>query len=334
MSVLRSLLALAAGLALVAGCTTPPVAPSPGPRLSRMPPVASPAENPTTPAKVALGAKLFYDPRLSGPGTMACEGCHYRHQGWTYCLSLSKRPNGVMNTRHTPTLYNVGQLKLWYWDGRATTLEGQVNAAWGAQMAVPDTKAVADRIAAVAGYRDEFQQVWGAPPSPELIVKSLAAYLRSLDSGLSPWDRYEMGDRASVSADAVAGNQLFMGKARCAICHTPPLYTDGLFHNVGLEVGKEKPDAGRGAISKDAKDNGAFKTPTLRSVALSGPYFHDGSADRLEDAVRYMASGGMSSPNRSPLLENAQLTNAEIGQLVAFLRSLTSEEPAVKPRLP
>lgn len=334
MSVRHRALALAAGIVLVSGCTTPPAGRPEGPRLSQMPATASPADNPTTPAKVALGAKLFYDPRLSGPGTMACEGCHYRHQGWTDGQTLSKRPNGVMNTRHTPTLYNVGQLKLWYWDGRATSLEGQVNAAWGAQMAVPDTKAVADRIAAVAGYRDEFQRVWGAPPAPDLVVKSLAAFLRSLDSGLSPWDRYELGERSAVSADAVAGQQLFMGKARCAICHTPPLYTDGLFHNIGLEVGKDKPDLGRGGITKEAKDNGAFKTPTLRSVALSGPYFHDGSADRLEDAVRYMASGGMRDPNKSALLENAQLTNAEIGQLVAFLRSLTSEEPAAKPPLP
>ena len=101
-----------------------------------------------------------------------------------------------------------------------------------------------------------------------------------------------------------------------------------------LRIAKEKPDPGRGAISKDAKDDGAFKTPGLRSVAISGPYFHDGSMNRLEDAVRYMASGGMPNPNRSPLLENVTLSDAEVRQVVAFLVALTSEEPAVKPALP
>jgi len=328
------LAAVLAAFAVLAGCTTPPAGKPDGPRLSQLPPVVSPADNPTTADKVALGQLLWYDPRLSLAGTMGCESCHYRHLGWTDGLKFSQRPNGVVNPIHTPTMYNVGHLKLWYWNGRATTLEGQINAAWINQLATPDTKVIAERLAAVPGYQQRFRQVWDGPPAPDTIVKSLAAYLRTLNSGDSPWDRYEKGDTKAVSADAVAGFNLFMGKARCAICHTPPLYTDGSFHNVGLEVGKAKPDPGRGAISKDAKDNGAFKTPGLRSVAISGPYFHDGSMDRLEDAVRYMASGGLNDGNRSPLLENVTLSDAEVRQVVAFLVALTSEEPAMRPSLP
>jgi cytochrome c peroxidase len=132
----------------------------------------------------------------------------------------------------------------------------------------------------------------------------------------------------------VAGYQLFTGKARCVVCHYPPIYTDSLFHNTGLEHGKPRPDPGRFNVTKEPKDTGAFKTPTLRSVAISGPYFHDGSVTTLEDAVRYMASGGKPDPNKDPLLLPADLTDAEIAQILAFLRALTSNEPLVKPALP
>lgn len=306
------------------------------PRLSQLPtPPAPPADNPSTPAKVALGRLLFYDPRLSTAGTMSCEGCHYRHLGWTDGLAVSTRPNGVVNPRHTPTLYNVAYLtKGWYWDGRATTLEGQINAAWINQMSVPDQKVIVDRLAAVPAYAKEFQAVFGEGVSAPNIVKALAAYLRTKNSGMSPWDRYEAGEKTAVSADAVAGFTVFMGKARCAVCHTPPVYTTGDFYNIGLEADKAKKDPGRGAISKDPKDDGAFKTPTLRSVAISGPYFHDGSVATLDAAVRYMASGGKADPNKTALLVDVKLSDAEVRQIVAFLTALTSDEPAVKPALP
>jgi len=166
------------------------------------------------------------------------------------------------------------------------------------------------------------------------IVKALAAYLRAKVSGLSPWDRYEMGQTNAVSADARAGYDLFMGKARCVACHTPPLYMDGNFHNIGLEAGKAKPDPGRGNVTKKPEDASAFKTPTLRSVAISGPYFHDGSRATLEQAVRYMASGGGADPNKSAVLVDTKLTDREVQQLVAFLTSLTSDEPYTAPKIP
>lgn len=327
-----ALLLIAAALA-VAACQTQQSVPA-GPRLSQLPPVTHPEDNPATPDKLALGRQLFYDQRLSLSGTASCESCHYRHLGWTDGETLSKRPNGVVNPRHTPTLYNVGYLKLWYWDGRATTLNGQITAAWVNQMATPDTKVIAARLDAIPGYKAQFQKVFGAAPTPENIVSALAAHIRTMNSGDSPWDRHEKGERGVVSADTIAGFNVFMGKGRCAVCHTPPLFTDGNFHNIGLELGKGKPDLGRGPISKDPKENSAFKTPTLRSVGISGPYFHDGSAVTLEEAVRYMARGGNADPNKTAALVDAGLSEREVTQLVAFLRSLTSDEPAVKPALP
>ncbi len=319
--------------ALLIGCVSQPHEGIGYARSSALPPPADPPDNPTTPEKAALGKQLFFDKRLSGDGSTSCEGCHYRHLGWTDGLPLSRKVGGDMNTRHTPTVYNTGYAESWYWDGRAKTLEGQIAAAWKAQIGADPNRAAAV-IATVAGYRSQFQKVFGSEPSADNIPKALAAFLRTLNSGESPWDRYVAGDRTAVSASAVAGHELFTGKAGCASCHTPPLYTDGRFHNVGLEAGKNKPDLGRNAISKEAQDVSAFKTPTLRSVGISGPYFHDGSFTRLEDAVRYMASGGRGDAHKSGLLVDRKLSDEEIAQLVAFLDALTSEETFVRPSLP
>lgn len=325
---------LFAALALVLiACTSPAPQSAGGPRPSQMGPVPQAADNPGTPAKIALGKQLFFDPRLSRDDSVSCESCHFRNLGWTDAKKFSTRVGGVVNPRHTPTLYNVGYLTSWYWDGRAPTLERQIAAAWGGQMGA-DPKVVAAKIAAVPGYATQFQQIFSGPPTADNIPMALAAYLRTLNSGLSPWDRYEMGDKRAVSQDAIDGNQLFNGKGRCITCHHPGIYSDGQFHNIGLEAGKDKPDLGRNAVTQAVVDTSAFKTPTLRSVGISGPYFHDGSAATLEEAVRYMASGGKPDPNKSPLLTSAGFTDAEVVKVAAFLRSLTSDEPLMKPTLP
>jgi cytochrome c peroxidase len=319
-------------LVLLAACSSVET-PAPGSAASKLPPVTHPADNPATPAKLALGKQLFADPRLSGSGTMACQGCHYRDLGWTDAKVLSRRDDGNLNTRHTPTLYNVGYQTVWYWDGRATTLEGQVLAAWRAQIGADPAKATAV-INAVPGYRSQFIAVWGAEATPDTVVKTLAAFFRTFVSTDSPWDRYEAGDRRAVSQDAIDGQALFAGKGGCVACHAPPFYGNSTFFNIGLEHGKDKPDVGRFNVTKNEADRGAFKTPTLRSVAISGPYFHDGSAATLKDAVRTMAGGGKPDPNKTPLMRPTGLSEAELDKIVAFLTSLTSTEPWEQPKLP
>jgi cytochrome c peroxidase len=302
-------------------------------RVSQLPPMIDPEDNPTTPEKVALGKQLFVDPRLSGSGKTACQACHYRHLGWADGRVLSPKDNGELNSRHTPSLYNVGYQTAWYWDGRATSLEGQILAAWKAQInADPDQ--VAPIIQAVPEYAAQFDAVFGGPATPDTIVKALAAYLRTKNSDNSPWDRYEMGQTQAVTPDAVAGYQLFTGKAGCVACHAPPFYGNSTFYNIGLEHGKESPDPGRFKVTENEADRGAFKTPSLRSVALSAPYFHDGSRATLEQAVRYMASGGNPDPAKSELLVDRELSDTEIVQLLAFLRALTSQEDWDMPEIP
>jgi len=317
----------------VAACAVPPVEKPIVGRISALPAIQHPADNLTSPAKVALGAQLFMDKRLSGSGNNNCQSCHYRELGWTDANKLSRRDNGDMNTRHTPSLYNVGHQSIWYWDGRAATMEAQTLAAWRNQMSV-DPAVAAARIAAVPGYASQFQAVFGAPASATNITQALTAYLRTKNSENSPWDRYEMGDVNAVSREAVQGYQLFAGKAGCVACHAAPFYGNSTFFNIGLEHGKEKPDVGRFNVTKVEADRGAFKTPSLRSVALGAPYFHDGSAATLKEAVRYMASGGKPDPNKSPMLQPRNLSEAEIDKIVAFLGSLTSTEAWQPPKLP
>ena len=317
----------------VAACAVPPTEKPIVGRISALPPIVHPADNPSSPPKVALGAQLFVDKRLSGSGNTSCQGCHYRELGWTDAKVLSQRDNGDMNTRHTPSLYNVGHQAVWYWDGRAATLEAQTLAAWRNQMSV-DPAVAAARIAAVPGYASQFQAVFGAPASAENITKALTAYLRTKNSENAPWDRYELGDVSAVSKEAIEGYQLFAGKGGCTACHAPPFYGNSTFFNIGLEHGKAKPDAGRFTVTKNEADRGAFKTPSLRSVALGAPYFHDGSAATLKDAVRVMASGGGADPARSSVLQPRGLSEAEIDRIVAFLASLTSTETWQAPALP
>jgi cytochrome c peroxidase len=313
---------------LAAGCAHRAAEPT-----TALPPMTYPADNPTSPAKVALGAQLFVDKRLSGSGQMACQGCHYRELGWTDAQVLSKRDDGQINTRHTPSLYNVGHQTIWYWDGRAATLEGQTLAAWRNQMGADPAK-IAAILNAVPGYASQFQAVYGGPATGDNIVKSLTTYLRTKNSDNAPWDRFERGDTKAASADAVAGQKLFAGKGGCVACHTPPLYGNSTFFNIGLEAGKAKPDVGRFNVTKNEADMSAFKTPSLRSVALGAPYFHDGSRATLVEAVRYMAGGGGNDPKKSPLLKPTGLTEPEIAQVVEFLKTLTSTEPWQAPTLP
>jgi cytochrome c peroxidase len=313
-----------------------------------LPEMTVPADNPMTPEKVALGKQLFFDKRLSMTGTMSCETCHLPEMGWTDGKVLSTRFDGSMNTRHTPTLYNVGYYKEWYWDGRSATLEGQILAAWRGQMGA-DPEQIAMALNGIEGYRTAFEQHMGGPATPDLVTKALASFVRTIVSDNSAWDRYEKGDRSAVPPEVVAGFTVFSDseKANCTLCHLPPLYTDTLFHNVGVGYDKPQPDLGRGKFLADraqqtgnpdptaASMNGAFKTPTLRSVTESGPYFHDGRSQTLEEAVDFMLAGGIANPNMDEKLKARKLTPEERTQLLAFLRSLTPEStPFERPVLP
>ncbi len=296
------------------------------------------AHNPTTAEKIALGEFLFFDTRLSDEGKFACVTCHLPEKGWTDGKKLSEKADGKLNKRHSPTLYNVGYAREWYWDGRKATLEDQILAAWTGQVGgTPDKIAAA--LAEIPAYKEQFAKTFGgAAPSQDNIVQALGAFVRiKLRTGDAPWDRYQAGDKSAVSEDAVKGYEVFSKKAGCIACHVPPLYTDMGYHNIGVGYeGVESPDVGRFKVSNQEIHTGAFKTPGLRGLTLTAPYFHDGSAETLEAAVDFMIGGGYREGNKhiDPALKPATLTAEERAQLLAFLKSLSKDETATAPKLP
>jgi cytochrome c peroxidase len=308
-----------------------PATPAPLPELKATP------DNPMTAEKVNLGKQLFFDKRLSKDGSASCETCHVPEKGWADGEKLSKKVGGAMNTRHSPTLWNAGYNDLFYWDGRAETLEKQIDAAWKSQMGA-DPAAIAAAIAKIPGYLVQFKTIYQSDPTGDTIVKSLAAFVRTLRSGGSAWDKYEAGDKKAVSDAAVKGFEIFRNKAGCAACHAPPLYTDNAFHNTGVGFGKDvkEPDIGRGKVTKDKKDDGAFKTPTLRSATTHPPYFHDGSGATFEEAVDFMLAGGIANDNRDARLKAAvKLSKVERENLLAFLQALEVKADGFeRPKLP
>jgi cytochrome c peroxidase len=229
----------------------------------------------------------------------------------------------------------VGYLTAWYWEGRAETLEKQVIAAWKGQMGGDPDKVAAD-LAKIDGYKKAFKEAYAKDDiSADDIVNALASYVRTVRSCNSPWDKSQNGDKAAVDESVKRGFELFRNKAGCAVCHVPPLYTDLKYHNVGIGMDKPEPDVGRSKISQDDKDKGAFKTTTLRSITLHPPYFHDGSAKTLEEAIDYMLTGGKGTDNLDSAFKKVELTPEERTDLIAFVKSLEGERPSFeKPELP
>lgn len=343
----RSLVAFAAAFVVVStSCTEkapppppPPPAPAkpepkpepkvelpPAPALPAMPhglpDVAAPADNPTTAEKVELGWKLFFDKRLSKDGSMACAACHHIDKAYTSGQATDAKVGGAMNKRNAPSMVNLGYHASFYWDGRMPTLEAVSNAAWKGQLGA-DPATVAKSLNDVPVYKAMFVRAFNEPASADNVPKALAAWLRALNNGASVWDKDE---GKGMPADAKAGFKLFASKG-CTGCHVPPMFSDFDFHNVGIGD-----DPGRMDATKAEADKGKFKTPSLRNVALTAPYFHDGHAKTLAEAIALMAKG---NAKLDPKFKPQKLSAKEAKQLEAFLGALTGESTfTTEPSLP
>jgi cytochrome c peroxidase len=310
-------------------------------------PIPVPDDNPLTAGKIALGEQLFFDKRLSRNDDMSCETCHVPEKGWTDGRRFSPKWDGSLNTRHSPTLYGVAYHPELYWDGRATKgLEAQIVAAWKGHMG-GQPEVVAARLNAIPAYAKQFEQALGGPADEQRIAMALASFVRTIQAGDTPWDRMTQQERIDRTNPVAQGFKVFSQVAKCTLCHLPPLYTDTLYHNAGIGMEAEKPDLGRGghlvAKAKAEGTNppaeaittqGGFKTPTLRGVALSAPYFHDGSAATLEEAVDVMLGGGKPNAHLDPKLRRWPQTPEQREQLLAFLKALTPDASYQRPDLP
>lgn len=301
--------------------------------------VPIPADNPMSQEKVALGHQLYYDTRLSGDGKRSCYSCHVVEHGLTDGRPLAIGAFDKVLTRSAPTMWNVAWSPELYWEGRTKGLEAQVLGAWkGGNMGASDPAAVAAALDKTPGYHDQFQKVFGTGVTVDGVQKAVAAYMRTLICGDTAFDRWQQGDQKAVSDAAKRGWELFRGKAGCGTCHAGILLTDLQYHNVGIGMQKETPDVGRFSVTKDAKDTGAFKTPTLRNITRTAPYFHDGQAATLREAVQFMAGGGYDNPHLDRTnLKKVELSDAEIADLMALFESFecgTASPSVAAPKLP
>lgn len=328
---------------------------------------AIPADNPQTAAKIALGQKLFFDGRLSVDGTVACASCHDPARAFTDGRVTSIGVFGRVGQRNSPTVMNALYNKFQFWDGRVRTLEEQaalpiVNPS---EMGQPTLEAAVAAIQAIPEYREAFPRIFGRAATSADLVRALAAYERTLLSFDSPFDRFFNGDAEAIDDSAKRGWALFNGQALCNRCHAvsrtlPNLtnFTDNDFHNIGIGIirhhvvplarqaqkllasgNKQAIDRaaidssmsvlGRFLVTQKDADMASFKTPTLRNLLLTAPYFHDGSQATLWDVVDHYNKGdGLQNPWLDEDIEPLALKEEQIDDLVAFLASLTSPEYA------
>lgn len=324
-------------LTLAVGCTKP--APPVGKPISiavplGLPPLPVPADNPLTAETIALGEKLFFSPLLSVDGSISCASCHDPAKAFSDGRRVSVGVGGKLGRRNAPALVNAAYNKVQFRDGRAASLEAQASEPMLNPVEMTHTlEGVERRCGESAELRPMFAAAFGtASATMARISYALAAYERTLLRGNSPFDRYFYGgDKSALSESAQRGLKLF--RPNCAVCHAIgakyALFTDHQFHNLGagMNAEGELADLGRYAVTKRDGDQGEFRTPSLRNVAETAPYMHDGSLKTLKEVVDFYVGGGNSNPYRDQLIRPLTgLTARDKADLVAFLESLTGEK--------
>lgn len=298
-----------------------------------------PADNAPSKSRVELGKMLFFDPRLSGAANMSCATCHNPSLGWSDGLPTAKGVKSQVLGRATPTVINTAYNSIQMWDGRKKNLEQQATGPLEspAEMAMDMNKLVSF-LNSSQGYKAKFQEAYpGEPIDTKAVSKAIASFERTVISRNSPFDQWLRGDAKAMTASQIRGFRLFadQSKGNCTACHHAPNFTDNGFHNLGLASYDAEKDAGRYSIVKHTSLKGAFKTPTLRNVADTAPYFHDGSARTLTEVMDHYNRGGVSKTDLSGLIRPLNLSPQEVADIVAFMQALSSkQEPITLPVLP
>lgn len=297
--------------------------------------VPAPDYRPATEEMIDLGRTLFFDKSLSKDDAVSCASCHRPDLGFANGARLGVGFGGLETKRNVPTVLNVAFRPLLRWDGYASSIENFVKYPISGhnEMNVHYLDALIERMNADAGYVSRFKAVFGEDEIEfPRIEQALAAYMRSLLSGNSRFDRYWFAnDETALTAEEKRGLNLFLGRGRCAVCHViqrdHALFTDYGYHNLGIGWEADRgvyKDLGLGGISTN-DFSGLFQTPILRDVALTAPYMHDGSLRTLEDVVDFYNNGGISNPDLDPLIKPLRLGERDLEALVAFLKTLTGD---------
>jgi len=315
--------------------------------IGSLPKLSFPENNPYSDAKKELGKLLFFDPRLSKSKQISCANCHDPELAWADGRSVSFGHNRKNGVRNSPSVFNMAYHTTFFWDGRASTLESQAMFPLTDPVEMASHEAVAVKhIKRIKGYRPYFKEAFGDEKiTLTRIFEAIATYERTIVSGKSKFDRFISGDKNLFTDEEVLGLHLFRTKARCVNCHFSPLFSDQQFHNLGLSYyGRKHEDLGRFKISKDTADVGRFKTASLREVARTAPYMHNGLIPSLDEVIQ-MYDAGMAHPKprkdqqndplfptTDPLLQKLSLTKEERAALKTFLLTLNS--PAKREKMP
>ncbi|MBL9091085.1 MAG: c-type cytochrome [Planctomycetaceae bacterium] len=326
-------------------------------------------ENPLTLAKIELGRQLYFDRRLSADSSVSCADCHHPDEGWARATQFGVGIRGQQGNRNSPPSYNRILSDAQFWDGRAATLEAQAVGPIANPIEMGNTHAACvDSLKKMEGYRLQFERIFPTDGvTIDNVGRAIAAFERTIVTGPTPYDYYEpvraietaykgdietlkedepeeykaylaakkLSDAHPMSESARRGRELFFGRANCTACHAGANFTDELYHNLGVGMDQPKPDQGRYAFTKVDADRGAFKTPTIRNVAQTAPYMHDGSQATLEEVVDWYDKGGHPNPYLSKRMVKLNLSAQDKKDLVEFMKALTGEFPKIETaRLP
>jgi len=290
-------------------------------------PIQWPKDNPYSPEKAELGRMLYYDVRLSADNSVSCGSCHAPAHAFTDGAAVSTGIKGQKGGRSAPTVINRAYSLAQFWDGRAATLEEQAVGPMANPIEMGNTHtAVVERLQAIAGYRPVFQKAFGTSQfTIDHVAKAIATFERTVLSGNSVFDRYKAGNQTAMTPRQIRGLDIYLNKAKCDQCHEGINFTTNAYHNIGIGTDQPDPDVGRYGVTKNDADWGAFKTPTLRDIARTAPYMHDGSLRTLDEVVDYYDKGGIKNKNLDEKLKPLNMTDQEKKDLVAFLQALNGE---------
>ena len=286
-----------------------------------------PKDNKYSAAKAELGRVLYFDKRLSADESVSCATCHAPEHAYTDGASVSTGIKSQKGGRSAPTVINRAYSLAQFWDGRAATLEDQAKGPIANPIEMGMTHDnVVERLRGIAGYLPMFAKAFGSEEiTIDRMAMAIATYERTLLSGNAPYDRYKRGEKSAMTASQVRGMDVFFNKAKCDRCHEGANFTLNAYSNLGVGSDKADPDVGRYAVTKDPRDWGVFKTPTLREIEHTAPYMHDGSLKTLEEVVDLYDKGGIPNRNLDANLRKLNLTAQEKQDLVAFLKALSGE---------
>ncbi len=334
------------------------------PKLEPLPELSIPKDNPQTKIKIELGKLLYFDPRLSGDGSTSCATCHDPNQGFAKSTEMSPAYPGNKHFRHSPTVLNTAYNDKLFWDGRANSLEEQAEKPIASPFEMNmNYELLEERLKSIPKYVELFKKAFPEDKNPisiKNIAKAIAAFERTIIAPNSPLDRYLKGEKNALTPQQIKGMELFLGKANCIQCHNGPNLTDNKLHITGVPKAKveedpqvqavrrfvlrtsniknyDKFDSDPGAYvsSNDEKNLYAFKTPTLRNIAITPPYMHNGVFKTLDEVIEFYNQGGGNVKNKDPELKKLNLTKEEKEALKAFLLSLTGQIPEIEePELP